>query len=94
MKIVCYSIVLGNLCDPLREIPHFMKIKIRPEIGIWMCNCEAVKKTQVIGCLVPELWSEMPCGRGKQLFKETQCLYVVTENFNVSVYYQYSMMDL
>ena len=27
-----------------QHIPHFMKIKIRPEIGILMCNCAAMTK--------------------------------------------------
>ena len=41
-----------------------------------------------IGCLVPELQSEMCSGCGTQLFEETQCFYVATVNFNVSVYYR------
>ena len=35
-----------------------MKIKIRLEISVSMSNFAAVKKMEVIGCLVPELWSE------------------------------------
>ena len=37
--------------------------------------------------LVPELQSEMRSGYGTQLFEKTQCFYVATVNFNVSVYY-------
>ena len=40
----------------------------------------------MIGCLVPELKSEMRRGCRMQLFEKTQCLYVATVNFNVSVY--------
>ena len=39
---------MATLCDPLSENPahrtHFMNVKIRPEIGITMCNCAAEKK--------------------------------------------------
>ena len=71
-----------------QRIAHFMKIEIRPEIGIPMCNCAAGKKMKVIGCLVPELQSEMRSGCGTQLFEKTQCFYVATVNFNVSAYYR------
>ena len=42
---------------------------------------------EVIGCLVPELQSEMRGGCGMQLFEKTQCFHVGTVNFNVSIYY-------
>ena len=42
---------------------------------------------EAIGCLVPELQSEMRSGCGTQLFEKTQCFYVAAVNFNVSVYY-------
>ena len=32
---------------------------------------------EAIGCLVPELQSEMRSGCGTQLFEKTQCFYVV-----------------
>ena len=63
-----------------------MKIEIRPEIGIPMCNC-AVGKMEAIGCLVPKLQSEMHSGCATQLFEKAQCFYVATVNFIVSVYY-------
>ena len=65
-----------------------MKIEIRPEIGIPMCNCAAEKKMEAIGCLVPELQSEMRSGCGTQRFEKMQCFYVATVNFNVFVYYR------
>ena len=43
---------------------------------------------EAIGYLVPELWSEALHGYGMQVFKKTQCFYVVTVNCNVSVYYR------
>ena len=43
---------------------------------------------EVIGCLVPELQSEMCSGCGMQLFEKTQYFYVAKVNFNVSVYYR------
>ena len=43
---------------------------------------------EAIGCLVPELQGEMRSGCGTQLFEKTQCFYVTTVNFNVSVYYR------
>ena len=64
-----------------------MKIQIRPEIGIPMCNCAAKKKMEAIGFLVPKLQSELRSEFGTQLFEKTQCFYVATVNFNVSVYY-------
>ena len=42
---------------------HFMKLKIRPEIGISMFNCAAVKKYR----LVPKLQSEAHSGCGTQV---------------------------
>ena len=39
---------------------------------------------KAIGCLVPELLSEMHRGCGMQVFVKTQCFYVVTVNCNVS----------
>ena len=42
---------------------------------------------EAIGCLVPELQSEMHRGCGTQVFEKTQCFYIVTVNCNVSVYY-------
>ena len=42
---------------------------------------------EAIMCLIPELRSEMHSGCGMLLFKKTQCFYVATVNFNVSVYY-------
>ena len=45
-----------------------------------MCNCAARKKLGAIGCLVPELQSEM-CSRCRtQLFEKPQCFYVATLN--------------
>ena len=35
---------------------------------------------EAIGCLAPELWSEMHCRRGTQFYKIAQCFYVVTLN--------------
>ena len=43
---------------------------------------------EVIGCLVPELQSEMCSGCGTQLFEKTPCFYIAVVNFNVSVYYR------
>ena len=43
---------------------------------------------EAISCLVPELQSEMRSGCRMQLFEKTQCFYVATVNFNVSVYYR------
>ena len=43
---------------------------------------------EVIGYLVPELWSETHHGCGMQVFEKTQCFYIVTVNCNVSVYYR------
>ena len=40
-------------------------------------------KNEVIGCLVPELQSEMRSRCGTQLFEKTQCFYVATVNFNI-----------
>ena len=40
---------------------------------------------EAIGCLVPELQSEMHSESGMQLFEKAQCFYVATVNFNVSV---------
>ena len=40
---------------------------------------------EAIGCLVPELQSEMRSECGTQLFEKTQCFYVATVN---SVYYR------
>ena len=58
-----------------------MKIEIRPEIGMTMCNCAARKKMEAISYLVPELQSEM-CSRCRmQLF---QCFSVAMVNFNVN----------
>ena len=54
-----------------------MKIEIRLGISISMCNCTAVKYGSD-SCLVPELRSEMHCGRRMQHFEKTQCFYVVT----------------
>ena len=41
---------------------------------------------EAISYLVPELQNEMRSGCGTQLFEKTQCFYVATVNFNVSVY--------
>ena len=46
---------------------------------------------EAIGCLVPELQSEMRSGCETQLFEKTQCFYVATANFNVSIYYCVSL---
>ena len=43
---------------------------------------------EAIGCLVPELWSEIRSGCGTQLFEKMQCFDVATVNFNVSVFYR------
>ena len=43
---------------------------------------------EVIGCLVPELQSEMHSGCGMQLFEKTQHFYIAMVSFNVSVYYR------
>ena len=43
---------------------------------------------EAIGCFVLELWSEMRRGRGTQVFKKTQCFYIVMVNCIVSVYYR------
>ena len=43
---------------------------------------------EAIACLVPKLQSEMRSGCGTQLSEKTQCFYVATVNYNVSVYYQ------
>ena len=40
---------------------------------------------EAIGCLVPELQSEMRSGWGTQLFEKT---YFATVKLNVSVYYR------
>ena len=64
-----------------------MKIGIRPEIGINVQLCSS-EKMAAIGCLVPELWSEMHRGCETQAFEKTQCFYIVTVNCNVSVYYR------
>ena len=64
-------------CGPLtktRHIPHFIKSEMRPEIDVQLCNNVT---TEVIGCLVPELWSEMHCGRGLQLFEKKQCFMLL-----------------
>ena len=53
------------------HIMHFMKIEIRLQIGIPMCNC-AAEKIKAIGCLVPELQSKMHNRCGTQLCKKTQ----------------------
>ena len=42
---------------------------------------------EAIGCLAPELQSEMCRGCRTQRFEKTQCLYADTVNFNVSAYY-------
>ena len=41
---------------------------------------------EAIGCLVPELQSEMRSGCGRQLFEKMHCFYIAMVNFNVSVY--------
>ena len=43
---------------------------------------------EATGCLVPELRSETHCRRGTQVFEKVQCLYVVTVNCNVYIYYR------
>ena len=53
-----------------------MRIEIRPEICILMCNYAAVKKMEAFSWLVPELRSEKHRRRGTQLFEKTQCFYV------------------
>ena len=40
---------------------------------------------EAIGCLVPELQSEMRSGCGTQLFEKTPCFYVAKVNFNTSL---------
>ena len=42
---------------------------------------------EAIGCLLPELQSEIRSGCGTQLFEKTLCFYVATVNFKSSVYY-------
>ena len=61
------------------HIPHFMKIDIRPEIGISMFNCAAVKKWKR-----SVAWF-LSYGAKRIVDTEcqTQCFYVVTVNFNV-----------
>ena len=61
------------ICDPLSKtwhIPDFMKIEIRPEIDISMFSCAAVKKMEVIGCLVPKLRRKTHRGRRMQVFEK------------------------
>ena len=48
-------------------------------------------KMEVISFLISELWSEMHCKCGMQLYEKRQCFYVVTVNFNVSVYYHVTL---
>ena len=62
-----------------------MKIEIRLDIGVAMCNCAARKKWKQS---VPELQSKMRSGCGMQFFEKAQCFYVATVNFNVFVYYR------
>ena len=50
-----------------------------------MFNCGAVKTMEAIGCSVPELWSELHCECGTQLFDKAQY-------FIVAVYMYYCVM--
>ena len=65
-----------------------MKIEIRPEIGILMFIYAAMKKWQQSVAWFPKLRSEMHRRRRMQVFEKRQCIYVVTVNCNVSVYYR------
>ena len=50
-----------------------------------MFNCAAVKNgtDRLVGS---KLWSETHRGRGTQVFKKTQCFYIVTVNCNVKLW--------
>ena len=79
------------ICDPLSKtwhIPDFMKIEIRPEIDISMFSCAAVKKMEVIGCLVPSYGGKRIADAECKFSRRTQYFYTVTVNCNVSVYYR------
>ena len=54
-----------------------MKTEIRPEIGILMCNCVAVKKW--VAWLLSG-GAKCIAERGTQFYEMTQCFYVVTIN--------------
>ena len=71
-----------------QHIPHFMKIEIRPEIGISMFNCAAVKKWKwsVVWFLSYEAKhiADAEC----KFLRKRKRFYVVMVKCNVSVYYR------
>ena len=84
------SCSLANICDPLSKIPtHPAFYENRDKSGSWYIDVQlcSSEKIEVIGCLVPELWSEMRSGCKTQVFSSRENAMFL-RCYSISVYYR------